>query len=179
MFLWYNFQLNCNFGEGARKLMVHLDGLEKKNLSRSLVEALAVASKYLIKGLPITIQVVADAKHLHPSMQTSKNAPSAIRRLSSTILSTFPGDFITKEFQSVSSNVEMVTDQIMSEFTKYQLEAIPKSYFEEQSNENKSSSRVQYSYWKHAYGIAEVERTEPDMESCYTRIDKYWSKVRL
>ena len=47
------------------------------------------------------------------------------------------------------------------------------------TTEKSTSSRVQSSYWKHAYGIAETYKAETDSESRYVSIDKYWSKVRM
>lgn len=159
--------------------MANLDALEKKKLSETFVEALSTSAEYLIEELPFTVQVVADARFLHPLMRTSKVAPEAIRRLCSTILPALPDDFIKKKFQSISSESTLVTDLVMSEFKMYQLESIPKSFYEEQSKKKTSSDREQSSYWKYAYGIADVQRAEPDTDSAFIRIDKYWSKVRL
>ena len=87
-----------------------------------------------------------------------KNAPLAIRMLATEILATFPEDFIQKE---------------------YQMESIPKSYYEVETTEKSTSNRVQISDWKHAYGIAEIYHAETDSESHYISIDKYLSKVRI
>ena len=108
-----------------------------------------------------------------------KNAPSAIRKLVTKILATFPEDFIKKEFKSASTKVEIVTDEIASEFSKYQMESIPKCCYKVETTEKSTSNRVQSSYWKHAYGIAETYKAETDSESRYVSIDKYWSKVRM
>ena len=64
-----------------------------------------------------------------------KNAPSAIRRFSTKILATFLEDFIKKEFTSASAKVEIVTEEIASELSKYQMESIPKSYYEVETTE--------------------------------------------
>ena len=91
-----------------------------------------------------------------------KNAPSAIRRLATKILATFPEDFIKKELKSTSAKVERVTDEIASQFSKYQVESIPKFYYEVETTEKSTSSRVQNSYWKHSYGIAEIDKARTD-----------------
>ena len=56
--------------------------------------------------------------------------------------------------------MEIVADEIASEFPKYQMESIPKSYYEVETTEKSTSKRVQCSYWKHAYGIAEMDKAD-------------------
>lgn len=75
-------------------------------------------------------------------MQLSIKAPSVMRRLAYKVLSTLTEDFIKKEFKAVSTKVEMVTDEIINEFTKYHLETIPKSYCEVKTTEKPTSSKV-------------------------------------
>ena len=116
-----------------------------------MVLALVAASFSLINELPITNQIVSDARFLHPVLQMEKNATSAIRILATNILVTFPEDFIKKEFKSASAKMEIITDEIDSEFSKYQMESIPKSYDEVETTEKLTSNRVQSSYWKYAY----------------------------
>ena len=116
-----------------------------------MVLAVVVASFSLINELPITNQIVSDARFLHPILQMDKNATSAIRILATNILATFLEDFIKKEFKSTSAKVEIITDEIASEFSKYQMESIPNSYDEVETTEKLTSNRVQSSYWKYAY----------------------------
>ena len=87
-----------------------------------------------------------------------KKAPSAIRWLATKILTAFPEDFIKKEFKSVSAKAEIVTDEIGSELSKYQMESIPKCYYEVETTEKSTSNWVQSSYWKHGYGIMGLQK---------------------
>ena len=75
-------------------------------------------------------------------MQLSIKAPSVMRRLAYKVLSTLTEDFIKKEFKAVSTKVEMVTDEIINEFTNYQLKTIPKSYCEVNTTTKPTSSKV-------------------------------------
>ena len=59
------------------------------------------------------------------------------------------------------------------------MESISKSYYEVETTEKSTFNEVQSSYWKHAYGISEIDKEETDSESHYVSIDKYWSKVRI
>ena len=74
--------------------------------------------------------------------------------------------------------MEIVTDEIASEFSKYQMELIPKSYYETEPTEKTTSNQVQSSYWKHVYGIAEIDKAKTNSESRYVSIDKYWSNLK-
>ena len=59
------------------------------------------------------------------------------------------------------------------------MESISKSYYEVETTEKSTFNQVQSSYWKHAYGISEIDKEETDSKSRYVSIDKYWSKVRI
>lgn len=143
-------------------------------------EALIVATSYLIKELPITQQSVFDAKYLHPKLQhkKKKNAPAAIKRLTRSIVMSLPIEAVKKEFKVKESNVDSIVDTIASEFCNYQMEVIPESFYMLQKDKS-PKGREQISYWKYAYGIAEVQQADAnnDTECCYDRIDNYWEKV--
>ena len=55
--------------------------------------------------------------------------------LATKILATFLENFIKKEFKSASAKVE-----IASEFSEYQMESIPKCYYEVETTEKSSSN---------------------------------------
>ena len=105
-----------------------------------MVSALVAASTHLINELPITNQIVSDARLLHPALQMEKNAPLAIRRLATKILAIFQEDFIKKEFKSAPAKMEIVTDEIASEFPDYQRESIPKCYYEVETSKKSASN---------------------------------------
>ena len=106
-----------------------------------MVSAFVAASTYLINEFPITNQIVSDARFLYSTLQMKKKkAPSAIRWLATKILTAFPEDFIKKEFKSVSAKAEIVTDEIGSELSKYQMESIPKCYYEVETTEKSTSN---------------------------------------
>ena len=93
-----------------------------------MTSALVAALTYLINELSFTNQIVSDASFLHPTLQMEKKSTIGYQVLATKILATFLEDLIKKEFKSASAKVEIATDEIPSEFSKYQMESIRKSY---------------------------------------------------
>ena len=89
-----------------------------------------------------------------------------------------PIEAVKKEVKVKGSNVDPIVDTIASEFHNYQMEAIPESFYMLQKDKS-PKGREKISYWKYAYGIAEVQQADAnnDTEYCYDRIDNYWEKV--
>ena len=64
-------------------------------------------------------------------------------------------------------------DVVKKEFREYQTQKVEDK--DEGSHEKKR--RLQYLYWKYAYGLLDIEQTtEKSSEQC-TKIDDYWLKV--
>lgn len=60
---WFPFQAKCDFGSRANRLLESIsDQIEKRKLQKCMVSAMASATDYLIKNLPINQQIVHDAQ---------------------------------------------------------------------------------------------------------------------
>ena len=78
--------MKCDFGDAVEKLLGRTDSLAKKNLQKLMEDALVTAAACLVNEWQIKVQVVFDAKFLHPKKQQARNAPGAISRLTRTIV---------------------------------------------------------------------------------------------
>ena len=96
--------MKCDFGDAVEKLLGRTDSLVKKNLQKLMEDALVTAAAYLVNEWQIKVQVVFDAKFLHPKKQQARNAPGAISRLTRTIVSSLPEETIKKEIKVTSSS---------------------------------------------------------------------------
>ena len=89
--------MKCDFGDGVEKLSGKIDSLAKKDLDKLMKDALVTAAAYLVKELPIKVQVVFDANFLHPKKQQARSAPGVISRLTRSVVSSLPEETIKKE----------------------------------------------------------------------------------
>ena len=96
--------MKCDFGDAVEKLSGRTDSLAKKNLQKLMEDALVTATACLVNEWQIKVQVVFDAKFLHPKKQQARNAPGAISRLTRTIVSSLPEETIKKEIKVTSSS---------------------------------------------------------------------------
>ena len=142
-------------------------------------DALVTAAAYLVNKLSIKVQVVFDAKFLHPKKQQARSAPGAVSRLTRSVVLSLPEGAIKKEFKVTSSHVDVVVEVVSSEFRKYEMEIIPESFYLLSQTSEASKGRKQSSYWKYAYRIAEIEHGSErrEDESSYDRINNCWEKV--
>ena len=125
------------------------------------------------------MQVVFDAKFLHPRKQQAGSALGAISRLTRGVISSLPEENIKKEFKVTSSHVDVVVEVVSSEFRNYRMEIIPESFYLLSQTSEASKERKQSPYWKYVYEIAEIEHASErrEEESSYDRIDNYREKV--
>ena len=160
--------MKCYFGDAVEDLSGKL-----------MKDALVTAAAYLVNELPIKVQVFFDSKFLHPKKQQARSTPGAISRLRRSVVSSLPEETIKKEFKVSISHVDVVVEVVSSEFRKYQMEIIPESFYLLSQTSEASKGRKQSSYWKYAYGIAEIEHASErqEEESSYDRIDSYWGKA--
>ena len=56
------------------------------------------------------------------------------------------------------------------------MEVTPELFYTLPSQQT-TNEKVQSSYWKHAYGIAQVLHPENDTQCCFDQIDNYWEKA--
>ena len=168
-----NHKDSLTFGSQTETLLKILDELEKKRLKNHMKEAMVECSQYLLNKLPITEQVINDAQFLGHQKQMSKKALNAIKRLSYKVFNALELDVLKREFKlNEDDTKDFLMDQIVEEFKLYQLEDIPKSFFEATSDKKK---KEKLSYWKYAYGLLDVEIDTSD--SGFVRIDHYWRNV--
>ena len=73
--------MKCDFDDAVEKLSGKINSLAKKDLHKLMKDALVTAADYLVNELPIKVQVIFDAKFVHPIKQQAKSAPGAISRL--------------------------------------------------------------------------------------------------
>ena len=149
--------MKCDLRDGVEKLSGKIDSLAKKDLHKLMKDTLVTAAAYLVNELPIKVQVVFDAKFLHPKKQQARSAPGAISRLTRSVVSSLPEETIKKEFKVTTSHVDLVVEVVISEFRKYLMEIIPESFYLLSQTSEASKGRKQSSYWKYVYGIAEIE----------------------
>ena len=65
-------------------------------------------------------------------------------------------------------------DNVKKEVREYQNYKVDNKK-DEESHETKR--RLQYSYWKYAYGLLDIEQTTDKLSEHCTKIDDYWLKV--
>ena len=149
--------MKCDFGDAVEKLSREIDSLAKKDLHKLMKDALVAAPAYLVNELPIKVQVVFDAKFLHPKKQQAKSAPGAISTLTRRLVLSLPEETIKKEFKVTSNHVDMVvkSSAVNFESTKWRLS--PRSFYLLSQTSEASKGRKQSSYWNYAYGITEIE----------------------
>ena len=63
-------------------------------------------------------------------------------------------------------------DVVKEEFREYQTYKVE----DKDEGSHKKKRRLQYSYWKYAYGLFIEQTTDKSSEQC-TKIDDYWLKV--
>ena len=108
--------MKFDFGDAVEKLSGKIKSLAKKDLHKLMKDTLVTAAAYLVKELPIKVQVIFDAKFLHPKKQQARSAPGAISRLKRSIVSSLPEEIIKEEFKVTSSHVAEVVEVFSSEF---------------------------------------------------------------
>ena len=73
----------------------------------------------------------------------------------------------------------MVVEVVSSEFRKYPVEIIPKSFYLLSQTSETLKGRKQNFYWKYAYGVAAIEQASErqEKEGSYDCIDSYLKKI--
>ena len=168
----------CDIGTKAKSLIHKIDAVEKREFERNANKVLVVCAHNLLKKLPIDEQVIYDARFLHPLYRQRKNALNGVNRLTLEVAKVL-GKQIMQVYFKVNSEIDefQLCDIIQREFTEYQTEIIPPSFY---VDEDKSvSGRKQVSYWEYAYDLAGIIELNAVTEEGpkYTRIEKYWLKV--
>ena len=132
-------------------------------------------TKYLLSKLPFDNQVVKFARFFQLSLQQSIAAPNAVSGLTLSIAQVLGTDEMRRYFKLGSTATKFdLCDVMKKEFREHQTYQLEDKK-DEGSHEKKR--RLQYLYWKYAYGLLDIEQTtEKSSEQC-TKIDNYWLKV--
>ena len=151
-----------------------MDALQKKHFDETATEFLRSIAKYLLKNLPFDNQIVKDARFLQSSLQQSTAAPNAISRLTLCIAQALGTDEMRKYFKlgSTASKYDLC-DIVKKEFREYQTHKI-----EEKNESPRKKLRPQYSYWKYAYGLLDIDLDAVKSSEQCIKIDEYWFQVR-
>ena len=114
-------------------------------------------TKYLLNNLPFDNQIIKYAKFFQPSLQQSIAAPNALSGLTLSIAQVLGTDEMRRYFKLGSTAAKFdLCDVVKKEFREYQTWKVEDKK-DEESHEKKR--RLQYSNWKYAYGLLDIEHT--------------------
>ena len=134
------------------------------------------STKYLLDHLPLHVSVIKHAQYLHPEKANDPGSTSAISNLAlsiSIIMDNCLGAVFNLDKPAAKEEVCYI---IRNQWMQYQNENIPDTYFKQTVEESSSSNRIQDSYWSYALEKCSLTAVQPK-NSCYKRIDHYWTKV--
>lgn len=129
----------------------------------------------LIEKLPIDVQVIKDAKSLHPSSRLSKNSSKALSRLAVEIYNTLSDSAMKIIFGLKPDSTKYTfVDEIKREFAQYQMDdELPGMSYDDNDLARERSKRP--SYWREAYALLEIDSDIPSTN--VKRMDEYWVEV--
>ena len=130
--------------------MLKMDALQRKHFDEAVSSFLGSCTKYPLNNLPIENQITKDARFFKPSLQQSNAAPNAISRLTLSIVQVLGTDEMRRYFKLGSTATKFDLCDVV--YQTYKVEDK-----EEESHEKKRL--LQYSYWKYAHGLLDLEQT--------------------
>ena len=152
-----------------------MDAHQRKPFEEAVSSFLGGCTKYLLNNLPFDNQTIKYVRFFQPSLQQSSAALNTISRLTLSIAQVLGADEIRRYFKLGSTATKFdlcaVVKKVFREYQAYKLE----DKKDEGSHEKKR--RLQYSYWKYAYGLLDIEQTTDKSSEQCTKIDDYWLKV--
>ena len=155
--------------------MLKMDAFQRKRFDEAVSSFLRSCTKYLLNNLPFDNQIIKYAKFFQTSLQQSIAAPNALSGLTLSIAQVLGTDEMRRYFKLGSTATKFdLCDAVKKEFREYQTYEVEDRKGEE-SHEKKK--RLQYSYWKYAYGLLDIEQTTDKSSEQSTKIDDYWLKV--
>ena len=154
--------------------MLKMDALQRKHFDEAVSSFLRSCTKYLLNNLPFGKQIIKDVRFVQPSLQQSIAAPNAISRLTLSIAQVLGTDEMRRYVKLGSTATKSDLCDVVKEFREYQTYKVEDRKGEE-SHEKKKM--LQYSYWKYAYGLLDIEQTTDKSSEQCTKIDDYWLKV--
>ena len=155
--------------------MLKMDALQRKHFDEAVSSFLKSCTKYLLNNLPFDKQMIKDARFFQSSLQQSIAAPNAISCLTLSIAQVLGTNEMRRYFKLGSTATKFdLCNVVKKEFREYQTYKV-EDRKGEGSHEKKK--RLQYSYWKYAYGLLDIEQTTDKLSEHCTKIDDYWLKV--
>lgn len=156
-----------------------MDALQRKHFDEAASSFLASCTSYLLNNLHFDNQIIKDARFFQPSLQQSTVAPNAIGRMTLSVAQALGTDHMRQYFQLGSKATKYdLCDVVKKEFREYQTSKIPEDEKKDVES-NGVKARVQYCYWKYAYGLLDIEQTTTKSNEHCIKIDEYWCKVFL
>ena len=137
--------------------MLKMDALQRKHFDEAVSSFLRSCTKYLLNNLPFDNQIIKYAKFFQPSLQQSIAAPNALSGLTLSIAQVLGTDEMRRYFKLGSTATKFdLYDVVKKEFREYQTYKVEDKKDEESHEKNR---RIQYLYWKYAYGLLDIEQT--------------------
>ena len=155
--------------------MLKMDALQRKDFDEAVSSFLGSCTKNLLNNPSLDNQIIKDARFFQPSLQQINAAPNAISRQALSIAQVLGTDEMRKYFKLGSTATKFdLCDFVKKEFREYQTCKVEDKK-DEENHEKKR--RLQYLYWKHAYGLLDIKQaTDKSSEHCIKIVD-YWLKV--
>ena len=114
-------------------------------------------TKYLLSNLPFDNQIIKFAKFFQPSLQQSIAAPNALSGLTLSTAQVLGTDEMRRYFMLGSTATKFdLCDVVKKEFREHQTCKVEDKKDEGSHEKNR---RLQYLYWKYAYGLLDIEQT--------------------
>ena len=155
--------------------MLKMDALQRKDFNEAVSSFLGSCTKYLLNNPPLDNQIIKDARFFQPSLQQSNAAPNAISLLTLSIAQVLGTDKMRRYLKLGNTAVKFdLCDVVKKEFKEYQTYKV-EDQKDEESHEKKR--RLQYLYWKYAYGLLDIKQTTNKSSEQCAKIDDYWLKV--
>ena len=134
--------------------MLKRDALQRKHFNEAVFSFLGSCTKYLVNNFPFDNQIIKYARFFQPSLQQSIAAPNTIIRLTLSIAQLLGTDEMRRYFKLGSTATKFdLCDVVKKEFREYQTYKVEDKKDEESHEKNR---RIQYSYWKYAYGLLDI-----------------------
>ena len=138
--------------------------LQRKHFDEAVSSFLGSCTKYPLNNLPFENQIIKDARFFKPSLQQSNAAPNAISRLTLSIVQVLGTDEMRRYFKLGSTAAKFDLCDVV--YQTYKVEDK-----DEESHEKKRL--LQYSYWKYAHGLLDLEQTtDKSSEQCTKTKDR-------
>ena len=142
-----------------------MDGCLRKHFDEAVSSFLRNSTKYLLNNLPLHNQIIKYVRFFQPSLQQSIAAPNAISCLTLSIAQVLGTDEMGRYLKLGSTSAKFdFCDVVKKEFKEYQTYKVEDKKDEESYEKKK---RLQYSYWKYAYGLSYIQQiTDHSSEQC-------------